>query len=330
MPGRKNAAILLLGMGEECAAEILKNLNQTEVETIVKSMSNMEDVSEQEIISTLNAFFAETKHASGLNLASEAYIRKTLVSAIGSDKADTIMEENSLICQHKGFELLKWQPTYLLIDILKEEHPQIITVTLMCIDSGKAADILKGLAHELNQEIIVRMTKCKPVSHYAMTMLAEYFDEKLTKQEKFRILAIDGIHIAANIMQRLDGVVEEGILRRLSDENKTVALQLEDKLFPFEKLIELDSRSLQTLLVEVDNNLLVMAIKGADDEMKAVLYKNMSNKTVSLLKDDLESLGPVKLVDVLEAQKKVVELAKKLGAEDKILLPTAREGNAVL
>lgn len=319
---RKNAAIILLGMGEHCAAEILKNMNQKEVEAIIEIMNNMDDVSEEEVIRALNEFFQETRNTTGLSATSGEYIRNTLVTAVGSEKAGSLIDEGPLPETLRGFDLLKWQPVYTIVDALEEEHPQIITIALMCLDSEKSAQVLKWLPKDLARDVIRRMTRCSPVSHYAMKMLSDYFEERFTKTEKFRVLTSDGMNMAASIMAHLDEGMETEILTWLSDENREVSEKLQDRLFPFEKLAQFDSRSLQTLLAEVSNEDMVLALKGADEDMRKVFFKCMSSKTAELLRDDMDSTGPVKLNDVLEAQKRIVELAKRLGEEEKIFMPS--------
>lgn len=325
MTSPKDAAIILLGMGESCAAEILKILGQKDVEAIIECMSNMEDLTEQEVIKTLNAFFRETHKSSGLTATSGNYLRNTLVSAVGTDIAGSLMEGNSLIEELKGIELLKWQPLHLIADAIRDEHPQIITVILLCLDNDKAAEILAMLPKETSRVVIKRMTQLTPLSQQAMQTLSDYLEEYFTQSTKFKVLTADVVDKAANIISRLDVETENEIITYLGEENKEVSEKLQEKLFPFEKLEQLDNRSLQTLLAEVDNDQLVLSLKGADEGLKKVFFKSMSSKSVDLIKDDMESLGPVKLIDVLLAQKNIVEKAKQLAKEDKITIPSARK-----
>ncbi|WP_133128856.1 flagellar motor switch protein FliG [Legionella nagasakiensis] len=326
----KNAAIILLGMGEKCAADILKNLTQKEVESIIEIMNNIGEISEYDVIKALNEFFNDTKKTTGINVTSGTYIRNTLVSAVGSDRAASLIEGTPNAEGLKGFELLKWQPLYLIVDALEEEHPQIITVILMCMDSEKAAEILKWLPKDLSKNVIKRMTNLSPVSHYAMNTLSDYLEEQFTSSEKYKRITSDGINMAANIISYLDSDIEHEIMSYLTEENKDVYEKLQGKLFPFEKLAKMDTKSLQLLLSEVPQEDLVLALKGADNELRNVFFKNISAKTVDLIKDDLEASGPVKIEDVLAAQKRMIELAKQLSDEEKIVLPSAKTKNTIL
>jgi flagellar motor switch protein FliG len=329
MESLKNAAIIILGMGESCAAEILKNMTHKEVESIIETMNHMGDVSEHEVITALNQFFNEANNTTGINVSSSEYIRKTFLTAVGSDKASTIFDETYLSEELVGVELLKWQPLHVIIDALEEEHPQIITVALMCLDGEKSAQILKWLPSELSKEVINRMTNLSPVSSYAMKTLSEYLQEQFTKTEKFKLITSDGVDMAANIISHMDNQEEKEILSFLTNENNDAYQRIQGKLFPFERLAKLDSRGLQTVIAEVANNDLVLALKGASEEVKAVFFKSMSSKTVDLLKDDMDSLGPKKIEDLMDAQKRIIDIAKKLAEEQKIILPGAKAGNTV-
>lgn len=325
----KNAAIILLGMGESCAAEILKLLNYKDVEAIIDIMKDMEDVSEEDVIKAVNAFFKETKMLTGLNLSSNTYIRNTLVSAIGNEKAGTLMEENSLKNELKGIELLKWQPLHLIIEVLKEEHPQIITVALACLDSDKAAEILAKLPSATSKDVIRRMTQLSPLSQVAMETLSDHLEEQFTQATRFKILVSDALKGAADIISRLDAKTEHEIIDYLSEQNKELSEKLQEKLFPFEKIAEFDKTSLRVLLNEIEQNTMVLALKGTDETLKQALFQCMSSKSVDLIEEDMESTGPVKIKDILDAQKAIVEKAKLLAMDNKITLPSGKNNTIV-
>lgn len=329
MESLKNAAIIILGMGETCAAEILKNMSHKEVESIIETMNHMGDVSEREVIIALNAFFNEANNTTGINVSSSEYIRKTFLTAVGSDKAGTIFDEAYLSEELVGVELLKWQPLHVVIDALEEEHPQIVTVALMCLDGEKSAQILKWLSPELSKDVINRMTNLSPVSSYAMKTLSEYLQEQFTKTEKFKLITSDGVDMAANIIAYMDGKEENEIMSFLTNENNDAYQKIQGKLFPFERLVKLDSRGLQTVIAEVSNDDLVLALKGTTNEIRAAFFKCMSSKTVDLLTDDIDSTGPKKLDELLDAQQRIIDIAKKMAVEQKIILP-GMKGNTIL
>lgn len=321
----KNAAIILLCMGENLAAEVLKILDQQDVEAIVEMMNNMEHVSEEDVIKALNVFFNEARHTSGLNMISGDYIKNALISAVGSDKAGSLMEKDTLMQSLKGIELLKWQPIHAIVNVLKDEHPQIITVALICLDSTKAAKILSELPKETAKTVIKRMSQLSPLSQFAMEILSEYLEAQFTQATTFKLLHDDVVNAAADIISKLDAATEHEIVSFLHEDNVALGEKIQEKLFPFEKLGQLDNRSLQTLLKEIEQDVLSVALKGADDHIKKIFFKAMSAKSAELLQEDMDSLGPVKINDVIEAQKKMVQKAKELASDDKIAMPSAKK-----
>lgn len=317
----KSAAIILLGMGEQHAANILKSLTQKEVQAIIEMMNHLGEISEHDIIKALNAFFTDTKKTTGMSVTSSHYIRNTLVSAVGADRAASLIEGAPTSEGLNGFERLEWQPLYSIVDLLEEEHPQIITVLLMCMNSEKAAQVLKWLPKDLSKDLIKRMAGLSPVSHDAMNVLSEYLEEQLSSSEKYKQITSDGVDIAANIISFLDSDTEQAVMSDLTKSNQELYEKLESKLFPFEKLARLDSKSFQILLAEIEQDDLVLALKGTEEEIREKFYQNMPAKTVDLLKDDLETLGPAKAKEMLASQKKMIALAKQLSQEEKIMLP---------
>lgn len=312
MTNLKNAAIILLGMGEACAAEVLKSLSHKEVDAIIDTMQSLTDISEYEVILALNEFFRETKMTTGIQHTSSKYFRKTLLNAVGSDKAEPLLDEKMLTEEYKGIELLRWQPLYAILDALEEEHPQVINVALMSLESELAAKVLNGLSGDLKKRIIKKMTHLNPVSHYAMQMLSDYLLEKFTNSEKYKPIATDGIDRAAEILRYLGDESEREIMNYLVSEDKDISEKIQDKLFPFERIGDLEPKMLQTLLSGFNHDDLVLSIKGADEKVKAALFKNMSNKTVELIREDIDSLGNVKPTMIIDAQKRMVEFAKKM------------------
>ncbi|MFI4962903.1 MAG: flagellar motor switch protein FliG, partial [Legionellales bacterium] len=262
---------------------------------------------------------------SGLNGTSGNYIKNTLVSAVGSHKAGSMMEGNSLIDELKGIELLKWQPLHILEDALRDEHPQIIAVVLLCLDSDKAAQVLHSMPKSVSRVVVSRMTKLVPLSQSAMQILSDYLEELFTQSTKFKVLTTDAMNKAANIISRLDSDTEHEIISYLGKENKELSEKIQEKIFPFEKLGQLDGRSLQTLLAEVDSQQLLLCLKGADEALKKTFFKSMSSKSAELLIEDLESMGPVKIKEVIQAQKSIIEKAKQLAKDDKIIIPSVRK-----
>jgi flagellar motor switch protein FliG len=324
----KNAAIIILGMGEKCASEILKNMSPKEVRRIMEAVSSIEEVSEKDVIQALNSFFKASNNDAGIDFSYKENIKNSLSYVLGMKGVDGANGDVG-----KWIELLKTQPIHNIVDLIADEHPQIITaviVILTKISSDKASKIIKQLPKELQTAVIKKMTTICPISTYAIDTLSTFFEKLLeTSSERYNVVSVDGVEAAANIISSLDIDSEREIITDLITIDKAMAERIQEKILPFDRIAQLDSKSLQTLLKEIDNDDLVLALKGADDYVKNIVMKNMSNKSAEILKDELETKGPVKLSNVIEAQKKIIMTAKKLAEEEKIILSSRHDNDVI-
>ena len=323
----RNAAIILLGMGDKAAAEILKNLNPREVQSIIEAINDIENVSEKEVVKALNEFFREANNNLGIDVVSKEYIKNSLVSSVGIKGIDGIDSEKI-----KWIEILKYQPMRNIIEIIQDEHPQIITSLIVILSnqtSEKASDLIKCMPKDMQNQIIKRMTYISPISTYGIDVLSVFFDKQFEDPDKFSAISVDGVEAVANIISYLDSDTEHEIMNYLSTDNQQLSDLIQDKLLPFDRLAELDGKSLQTLLREIDNDDLAIALKGVDDYVKNAFMKQMSSKSAEILKDDMEVKGPVKMSKVIEAQKKIILEAKKLAKEEKIVLASKNDNDIV-
>jgi flagellar motor switch protein FliG len=325
----KQAAILLLNLGEEQAAKVLKHLDPKQVEKLIGYMNKVGSVRDHDVVSALNHFFTESTDANSIGMNSANFIRNSLTTAVGTEKAISILDHAAITEQYKGIETLRWQTPELIADILQDEHPQVLAITLTYLDSEKAANTLKLLSKELRLSILKRVTNIGPLSPIALQELSAVLEELLIHADHFRMLPIGGVETTANIVNLLDTELETEILNSLTETDEILANQIQDRMFPFEKLATLDPRSLQTLLRDVSNDELTLALKGVDHEIQATFFKNISARAAEMLKDDLEALGAVQLSKVIEAQKKIIIMAKKLGDEGKIVLGSKSNGDMI-
>jgi flagellar motor switch protein FliG len=302
MDNEKRAAILLLGMGEEAAAEILKHLSQKQVEKLINVMNELGSISDSDLIRTLNAFYKDQGSA-GLSLSTKDYIRNTLMSAVGTKKAESLIENAKLGESARGLEILCWQPARVIVELIEDEHPQVIALVLTYLDSEKAAEALKLLPDDLRPDILKRITSIGPISPIALEDLSEVIEEQVTHCKSFKTLPIGGVDATANIVNFLDSEMEHDLMNNINEEDEELANEIQDRMFPFEKLAEIDTRSLQTLLRDVSNDDLVLALKGIDPSVQDVFFKNMSERAAMMIRDDLKVMGPVQLTKVVNAQR---------------------------
>lgn len=336
----RNAAILILGMGEKCAADILKSLQPSEVKKIMDAIDTIDHVSEEDVLRALNDFFRESKGGTAINSSSKEYLKNSLASALGINYLKNSSLTSALGMnaakdgsQPKWLELLQNEQINNIVDMIQNEHPQIITalmIILTNINNENASNLAKFLPKELKNHIIKKMTVIGPISTFAFETFASFFEKELSRSdERYNVVPVDGIEAAANIISNLDVETEKEIITDLSNTDKPIVEKIQEKILPFDRLSQLDGKSLQILLGSVQNDDLIMALKGVDEFVRSVFMKNMSQRAAEILLDELESKGPVKLKHVIEAQKRIVATAKKLAQEEKIIISNKNDPDVV-
>ena len=324
------AAILLFGMGESQASEILKHLSQKQVEKLISSMNKLGDIDEVQVIKALNKFFSETNSHTGMAVGSDKYIRNTLISAIGNEKATSLIDKAALGEKYRGLEMIDWQDPRVIAEILQHEHPQVIAVTLTHVDGEKSAKVIGDYSKEKRIDILQRITQIGPISPMALQELSKVIEQHLAASPNFKTLPTAGIDATADIVNYLDNDLEKEILEGISSSDEELATKIQERMFPFEKLVDLDDRSLQTMLRDLENDDLILALKGSDEDLRVRFFKNMSERAALMLKDDLEAKGPVQLSEVLSAQKRIVTQAQKLAKDGKIVIPSKGQDDLVM
>lgn len=315
----EQAAILLLSMGEESAAEILKYMDQKQVAKIVEAMNSLASVTESNAVAALNNFLISSTDQTGLASHSKEFIRSSLTSAVGPGQAVNVLS-STLGEPSDGLTLLAWQSVRLIADTLKSEHPQVITIIFTYLDDEKAAKVLSILPKEMRSEIVKRLSEVGPISPIAIEDLASVMKSELSPDTNFKELPIGGIDSAASIVNYLSSDLENEIIESISNDNEELSIKIQERMFPFERLKELDDRSLQTLLRSISSDILVIALKGTDDALKERFYKNMSGRAAQILQDELDTLGPVQLSKVESAQKEIIAATQRMAKEGQIIL----------
>lgn len=321
MDDLKKAAIMLLGMGEETAAEVLKHMHPKQVEKIVKAINELKNVSPAQLDDVANDFYNVAKNQTGIGIDSGEFMRGTLINALGEKNASLIIDRSLTDDgQEHGLELLKWQDASTVAAFLRDEHPQIIAVILTYLDSEHAAEVLSELPDELRLHVIHRMASLKSISPQALQELNRVIEEGAKDVRSFKTMPVRGEKVVANIINHMNNDVENKVIEGINQLDKSLSEKIQDLIFPFEKLATMDSRSLQTLLRDIANDELVLALKGVDETVKQAFFDNMSKRAAELLNDDLEAQGPVQLNKVLTAQKNIISLAQKKAKDGELVL----------
>ncbi len=316
----QQAAVLLLSMGEEEAAQVLRHLNAAEVQRVGEAMSQLGAVPMKQISGVVDQFLEVVSEQSGLAVGASDYVKKMLVGALGEHKATTVLERING-GSTRGLDKLRWMDSRAIADFMKEEHPQIQAIVLSYLDSDLAGEVLSYFDDpKATAEIVMRVANLEPISPTALTELGAVLEEHAGKQKANRFALMGGRRAAADIMNSLGKGSDEAVLEQIRDSDEALCDEIQEQMFVFDNLAAVDDRGIQTLLREVSTDILVLALKGADQSLCNKIFNNMSKRAAELLADDMEAKGPVRLADVEVAQKEVLVVARKLADEGEIML----------
>lgn len=320
IPYIEKAAILLLTVGEEAAANILKQLGPKEVQRIGTSMATLSDVKRERVAAVFNAFIAEITNTTGFGIGADSYVRNMLTRALGAEKASGIIDRILLGGNTQGLDTLKWMDARAISDVIKQEHPQIQAIVIAYLEGDLSAEVLSYLPENMRLDVIVRVAKLDTVQPDALNELNSILERQFSGGSSAQKRRIGGTKVAADIMTNLDGSIESELMGALGDIDSELAETIQDLMFVFANLLDVDDRGIQLLLREVSNEGLVIALKGADEELREKIYNNMSARAADLLRDDLEATGPTKLSDVEAAQREILTIARRMSDDGEIIL----------
>jgi flagellar motor switch protein FliG len=319
--GVERAAILLLTLGESEAAEILKHMGAKDVQRLGRTMSELSNVSKDEVRNVLGQFTAAVEVQTSLGVGSDDFIRRVLVNALGDEKAASLMDRISLGGQRKGLDALKWMDSRAVADLVRNEHPQIIAIVLSYLEPDQAAEVLANFTPLMRTELVTRVATLDGVQPTALAELDDMMEKQFAAAGgSGKSSALGGLKAAAEIVNLLDSSVGTTIMADIAKTDERLSSNIQDLMFVFDDLLEVDDRGMQELLRQVPADKLLIALKGADETFKTKVFKNMSQRAAEMLKSDLEAKGPVRLADVEAAQKEILIAARKLSDEGTISL----------
>lgn len=322
MDGIERAAILLLGMGEKNAAEVLKHLEPRQVQKVGMAISTLSSVSKAKMQGVLGEFLNAIEEQTSLTVDAENYLRTVLISALGEEKATPLIDRILVSDKDSGLNRLKWLDARLIADVIRNEHPQIIATILIHLDSEQAAEVVGFFSTEKRAEVLLRMCTIDTVKPEAISELGHVIEKQLSGQKVGKIASVGGIKTVADVINFLDGSVEEEVLVQINEWDQELCDKIKDKMFVFENLVDMDNRSLQTLMRDIASEQLLLALKGTTEPVKEKVFGNMSKRAADLLRDDMELQGPVKVSEVEKAQRDILAIARSLAEEGKIALGT--------
>ncbi|WP_115719207.1 flagellar motor switch protein FliG [Gallaecimonas mangrovi] len=318
--GIEKTAILLLSLTEEDAASILRHLEPKQVQKVGMMMASMEDFSQDKVMAVHKQFIEDIQQYSSIGFDSEDFIRKALNHALGEDKAGALIDKIILGGNAKGLESLKWMDARQVASIIQNEHPQIQTIVLSYLDPDQSAEILSQFVERDRLDLLMRIANLEEVQPAALQELNEIMEKQFAGQSGAQAAKMGGLKAAANIMNYLDTAVENQLMEGIREADEELSQQIQDLMFVFENLADVDDRAIQTLLRDIQQDTLIKALKGADDGLREKMFKNMSKRAADLMRDDLEAMGPIRLSDVEVAQKEILSIARRLSDAGEISL----------
>lgn len=316
----ENAAILLMSLGEDHAAQILRHMEPKEVQLIGSAMSTLQNINKEQMDGALSGFMEDIQDETGLTMGSDRYIKKLLVQALGKEKANSVIERILMGGNTSGLDTLKWMEPLAVADIIRFEHPQVQAIVLAYLDSDQAAGVLALFGEKDRLDLIIRISKLETIQPTALEELNEIIERQVKTGTTTQQTSLGGAKTAANIMNAIDSSIESQLLEELSSKDAELSTQIQDLMFIFDNLIDVDDRGIQALLREVSSEELIVALKGADEMVQEKIFGNMSKRAAELLKDDLEAKGPVRLSEVEASQKAILMVARRLAESGEIQL----------
>ncbi len=317
------AAILLLSLGQETAAKVLKELNPREVQQVGSAMTSVDNVTHSDIHYVMKSFMEESGE-DALGIDPSEYAQTLMADALG-DGGGHLMDAALLGDQVKGLEALKWQHPSTISNMLRNEHPQVVAIVLSYFDSEQAAEVLRGIPERFQAEVIYRIATLTTIQPRALFDLNSVLENASSDGEGGKLATIGGEKRAAEILNLVGGGVDTRILEDIAKEHEDVSKNIQDKMFVFEDIAGIDDRGIQTIVAEVPSDVLVVALKGADKNLKEKFLSNLSKRQADIMRDDLETGPPVKLSAVEEAQREIILTVRRLADEDKVMMPGAGE-----
>jgi flagellar motor switch protein FliG len=317
--GIEKGATLLLSLGEDEAAEVLRHLGPREVQKLGSAMAQFKGAPRERVEAVLDELLAKTAGGSPLE-ADEAVIRAMLTKALGDERAANLIGRILQGGDTAGIEGLKWMDAPTVAELIKNEHPQIIATILVHLEPDHAGAILKSFTDRLRNDVILRIATLDGVQPVALRELNETLSRVMAGATNVKKSTVGGVRTAAEILNFVGSTQETEILDNVREYDPDLAQKIMDEMFVFENLMDIDDRGIQTLLREIQSETLILALKGAQQEMRDKIFKNMSQRASEMLKDDLESRGPVRLSEVEGAQKEMLKEARRLAEEGQIQL----------
>ena len=325
LTGSQKCAILMLLVGEEQAADVLRNLSPRDVQSLGQAMFSVADVNQDAVSQVLDEFIRHARAQTGVGLGADAYVRSVFTKALGEGRAAAVLARITPTESNAGIEVLQWMDARAIGDLVQAEHPQIIAAVLGLLTPELAGEVLELLPEGRQADVIMRVAVLESIPPEAIGELERVLQKQFSANQSLRTSMVGGVQAAAKIMNYTKSTTEQRVIRALFEEDEEVGQAIQNNMLTFEHLNACDDKSLQTLMRAIESDVLVVALKGADERLRARLFQGMTARAAQVIRDEMESLGPVRLSDVQDAQKLVLSKARELNDAGTITLATRNE-----
>jgi flagellar motor switch protein FliG len=319
------SAILLMSLGEEEASAVFKHLTPKEAQKIGSAMANLNNITREKIENVLEEFNFQTEEKTALGHNANEYIRNVLTKALGDEKAANLIDRILHGGDTSGIESLKWMDAPSVAELIKSEHPQIIATILVHLERDQASEILSLFTERLRNDTLLRIATLDSIQPAALRELNDVLVKLLSGSSNIRKTPMGGIRATAEILNLMSSAQEGSVMDNIKQYDNDFAQKIMDEMFVFDNLLEIDDHGIQLLLREVQSESLIIALKGAQEELRNKVFKNMSKRAAEMLKEDLEAKGPVRVSEVEAEQKEILKVVRQLADDGQIVLGGAGE-----
>ncbi|MGO4220280.1 flagellar motor switch protein FliG [Lysobacter sp. TAF61] len=325
MSGVQRAAIVLLSLGEQQAAEVLKHMGAKEVQKLGVAMTSVGGVSRDDVLRVFDDFVDVLAQPSALGSGADEYVRAVLTQALGEERASSLIDRILLGRNTSGLDTLKWMEPRAIADLVRLEHPQIIAIVMSHLDADQAAEVLKCLPDRVRADVLVRIATLDGIPPHALNELNDVMARQFAGSQNLKSSSVGGIKVAANILNFMDSGQDEIILGAIGQVDGDLGGRIRDLMFVFDNLSDLDDRSMQAVLRDVPSDRLALALRGAEAKVREKITGNMSQRAAEILIEDMEARGPVRLAEVEAAQKEILSIVRRMADSGEIQLAAKTE-----
>jgi flagellar motor switch protein FliG len=325
LTGVQRAAIVLLSLGEQQAAEVLKHMGAKEVQKLGVAMTSVGGVSREAVARVFDDFVDILAQPSGLGSGADDYVRAVLTQALGEDRASSLIDRILHGRNTTGLDTLKWMEPRAIAELVRNEHPQIIAIVMAHLDGDQAAEVLKCLPERARVDVLLRLATLDGIPPHALNELNDVMARQFAGSQNIKSSSVGGVKVAANILNFMDSGQDETLLGAIGEVDGELSIRIRDLMFVFDNLAEIDDRAMQTVLREISSEQLALALRGADPKVREKITGNMSQRAAEILLEDMEARGPVRLAEVEAAQKEILAVVRRMADNGDIQLAAKAE-----